>query len=295
MMNRSPGSQSMMMAGSTRESQQATTATAGYCPDASCANSSGSLRKYCTRNRWKPSSNLLIGSTLVPYLQTGQMILSIVRICQTRCRGLAACFTARLVFVQAYRYNSPASTGYRQRRRGPRRDRQSVNAGTQRRRPRRAFHLLHTEHTMNHPMRFTYPLFDDLPARLRALYINILLIMGIGYIFAMTQIYEVHAGRDGKQGLSVRDLPIAYSGDQSDSRLEAALKGPMRSMLPDDERAAIISWVRDNTNEADYTTQIKPIIEGRCLMCRGGGGPRGPGRAGGAGGAGRARRDTGGS
>src|SRR3569832_1250074 len=136
------------------------------------------------------------------------------------------------MFVQAYRYNSSASTGYRQRRRGPRRARQSVNAGTQRRRPRRAFHLLHTAHTMNHPMRFTYPLFDALPASLRALYINILL---------------------------------ASSGDQSDSRLEAALMGPMRSMLPDDERAAIISWVRDGASEADYTTQIKPIIEGRCL------------------------------
>src|SRR3569832_1866009 len=166
------------------------------------------------------------------------MIMSFVRLCQTRCRGLAACFTARLVFVQAYRYNSPASTGYRQRRRGPRRDRQSVNAGTQRRRPRRASHLLLTEHTMNHPMRITYPLFDDLPASLRALYINILLIMGIGYIIAMTQIYEVHAGRDGKPGLSVRDNQIAYSGDQSDSRLESALKGPGRGGRPGGGRAA---------------------------------------------------------
>lgn len=129
---------------------------------------------------------------------------------------------------------------------------------------------------MKHSRRFTYPLFDDLPLSLRALYINILLIMGIGYIFAMIQIYEVDAGRDGKPGLSVRDIQIAYSGNQSASRIETALKGPMRGMLPDQERATIIGWVRDGASEADYNTKIKPIIEGRCLTCHNGGNPHIP-------------------
>lgn len=129
---------------------------------------------------------------------------------------------------------------------------------------------------MDHPTHFTYPLFDDLPPSLRALYINILLIMGIGYIFAMIQIYEVHAGRDGKPDLSVRDIQIAYRGDQSDTRLEAALKGPMRGMLPDDERATIIAWVRDGASEADYNTHIKPILEHRCVACHNGSNPHVP-------------------
>lgn len=146
---------------------------------------------------------------------------------------------------------------------------------------------------MNHPPRYTYPLFDDLPPSLRALYINILLIMGIGYIFAMIQIYEVHAGRDGKPGLSVRDIQIAYSGNQADTRLEAALKGPMSGMLPDAERAALIAWVRDGADEADYNTRIKATLEQRCVACHNGSNPHVPVLTGYAEVAALAQRDTG--
>lgn len=122
----------------------------------------------------------------------------------------------------------------------------------------------------------TYPLFNDLPLSLRALYINILLILGIGYIFAMIQIYEVHAGRDGRPGLSVHDVQIAYSGDKTNTRLEAALNGPMRGMLPEDERATVIAWVRDGGSKQHYDAEIKPIVEKRCLGCHGGNNPHIP-------------------
>lgn len=111
---------------------------------------------------------------------------------------------------------------------------------------------------MNHDQRFRYPLFNELPAGLKALYINILLVMGIGYIFAMIQIYEVHAGRDGKPGLSVQDIQIAYSGSKSDTRLEAALKGPMSGMLSAAERAVIVEWVRSGSSEDGYRTTSNP-------------------------------------
>ena len=84
---------------------------------------------------------------------------------------------------------------------------------------------------MNSHTKFTYPLFNDLPLTLKVLYLNVMIVLGIGYIFAMIQIYEVHAGRDGKPGLSVQDIQIAYSGSKSDTRLEVALKGPMSGML----------------------------------------------------------------
>ncbi len=121
-----------------------------------------------------------------------------------------------------------------------------------------------------------YPLFNDLPISLKALYINILLVMGIGYIFAMIQIYEVHAGRDGKPTLSVEDIRIAYSGSKSDTRLEIALKGPMSSMLSAQERNIIVEWVRNGGKEENYQSQVLPIIEARCLMCHDGSNPHIP-------------------
>jgi hypothetical protein len=47
----------------------------------------------------------------------------------------------------------------------------------------------------------------------------------------MIQVFEVHAGRDGKPGLSAEDIRIAYSGKQGGTRLESALNGPMQGML----------------------------------------------------------------
>ena len=124
--------------------------------------------------------------------------------------------------------------------------------------------------------KYKYPLFGDLPLALKVLYINILVILGIGYIFAMIQIYEVHAGRDGKPGLSVEDIKIAYSGSKSDTRLEAALMGPMSSMLPAEERATIISWVRDGESERGYQASVDPILQARCRSCHNGSNPHIP-------------------
>lgn len=124
--------------------------------------------------------------------------------------------------------------------------------------------------------RYIYPLFNDLPPSQKVLYTMMLLIMGCGYIFAMIQIYEVHAGRDGRAGLSVEDIKIAYSGSQADTRLEVALKGPMSSMLPESERAVIFDWVRDGAGQAEFETNITPIIQNRCLACHDGSNPHVP-------------------
>ncbi|MBI3671767.1 hypothetical protein HY249_03165 [Candidatus Azambacteria bacterium] len=92
----------------------------------------------------------------------------------------------------------------------------------------------------------------------------------------MIQVFEVHAGRDGKPGLSVQDIKIAYSGNKSDTRLEAALKGPMQSMLPENERASIINWVRSGSQREEYESKISKIIGERCLICHDGSDPHRP-------------------
>lgn len=114
----------------------------------------------------------------------------------------------------------------------------------------------------------------DFPREYRVLYTMTLLVLGVGYLFAMIQVFEVHAGRDGRAGLSPTDLVIAYSGSHARTRLEAALQGPMQNMLPEPEREIILDWinmeggvVHRGGGEAEYNNSVKAIIEKRCIVC----------------------------
>jgi hypothetical protein len=124
-----------------------------------------------------------------------------------------------------------------------------------------------------HRMFFHY---SELPLSMRTLYTATLIVLGIGYLFAMIQIYEVDAGRDGKPGLSADDIAIAYSGNKTATRLESALSGPMSGMLPADEHATIIGWVHHGLDKTEYDASIKPIIDRRCLACHDGSNPHIP-------------------
>ena len=124
-----------------------------------------------------------------------------------------------------------------------------------------------------HRMFFHY---SEFPLSLRTLYTATLIMLGIGYAFAMIQIYAVHTGLDGKPGLSAEDIAIAYSGNRDASKIQTALTGPMSGMLPPDERASIIGWVRAGLNQSDYDAHIAPIIEKRCLTCHDGSNPHIP-------------------
>ena len=124
--------------------------------------------------------------------------------------------------------------------------------------------------TKQHCVHFQY-----LPMGLRTLYTATLLVLGTGYLFAMIYIFESHAGRDGDPMLSVNDLVIAYSGSKSDTRLEAALKGPMKNMLPAEEQHEIIAWVRRGAQQNDFAA-IGKIIATRCESCHGGSNPHIP-------------------
>jgi hypothetical protein len=124
-----------------------------------------------------------------------------------------------------------------------------------------------------HRMFFHY---SELPLSVRTLYTSTLLVLGLGYIFAMIQIYEVDAGRDGRPGLTAEDIAISYRGNRTATRLESALKGPMSGMLPADDGSAIIGWVRSGLDKAAYEAKIEPIIAQRCLSCHDGSNPHIP-------------------
>jgi hypothetical protein len=121
-----------------------------------------------------------------------------------------------------------------------------------------------------HRMFFHY---SEFPLSMRALFTGALITLGIGYVFAMIQIYASHSGRDGKPGLSAEDIVIAYSGSKDATKLEGALLGPMSGMLPAEEGGNIVGWIRRGLDKSEFDANIAPIIAQRCLACHDGSNP----------------------
>ncbi len=116
--------------------------------------------------------------------------------------------------------------------------------------------------------------FSELPYSQRALYTAVLLLLGMGYLFALIYLFHTYSGKDGNpMTLSYEDIVIAYSGTGKDSRLESALRGAMSAMLPGDERMPIVTWVKDGAERTSYEKVVKPIMDKRCMACHDGSNP----------------------
>lgn len=109
--------------------------------------------------------------------------------------------------------------------------------------------------------------FQYLPMSMRVLYTMVLLVFGLGYLMAMVNVWESHAGRDGNMMLSAKDLMIAYSGNPEGTKLESALRGPMQSMLPDDKRQVIFDWLHRGAPREEFDERIDPILQEHCVAC----------------------------
>lgn len=114
------------------------------------------------------------------------------------------------------------------------------------------------------------------PMGLRLLYTSTLIVLGVGYMFAMIYVYTSHAGRDGDPALSVEDLIIAYSGTSGGTVLESAIKGPMSRMLSKEQGTEILTWITQGADEAGYEQTVAPIFEKRCVSCHSGKNPHIP-------------------
>jgi len=123
------------------------------------------------------------------------------------------------------------------------------------------------------PIHRLYRHFQELPVSMRVLFTGTLLAIGMGYMFALIYVYASDAGRDGNPALTVEDIVISYSGSSEGTKIEAALKGPMSTMLRANDLETILGWVKEGASKDDYETRIQPIIEKNCLDCHGGSNP----------------------
>jgi len=128
------------------------------------------------------------------------------------------------------------------------------------------------------PLHRHYLHYSELPLSQRVLYTAALLVFGMGYLFALLNVYFTYAGKAGGNPLmlTAEDLIVAYSGSGKGSRLESALRGPMAGMLPADERGAVMAWAAEGGTRPVYDKTIAALIEKRCLTCHDGSNPHLP-------------------
>jgi hypothetical protein len=135
------------------------------------------------------------------------------------------------------------------------------------------------EPTMNDaPLHRLYFHYSELPYSQRVLYTAALLVLGLGYLFALLNVNFTYAGRAGGNRLMVayEDIVAGYSGTGKGSRLESALRGPMSTMLPPDESNALVAWAQDGGPRAGYDGIIKATLDKRCMACHDGSNPHLP-------------------
>ena len=127
------------------------------------------------------------------------------------------------------------------------------------------------------PLHQLYTHYSELPYSQRVLYTCTLLVLGSAYLFAIIYLFHSYSGRDGDpSNLTYEDVVIAYTGTGKGSRLEAALRGPMASMLPAEESGSIIAWIGEGATQEKYDQSIKPIMDKRCMSCHDGSNPHLP-------------------
>jgi len=118
-----------------------------------------------------------------------------------------------------------------------------------------------------------YRRFSDASVSEKILDTMFLITIGLGYIFAMIHLIFTHQYHDGNPGLSVEDIRIAYYGTHQQTRLGAAINGPMRGFLKNDaQKNTILDWIDHGSKEATFTKSVAPILNDNCIKCHSAGG-----------------------
>jgi len=113
-----------------------------------------------------------------------------------------------------------------------------------------------------------YRRFQDASVSEKILDTMFLITIGLGYLFAIAHLYFSHQGRDGVEGLSVEDVKIAYYGKEQQTRLGAAVLGPMNANLGSpDQKDIILDWINSGAQEEAFHANIEPILNDNCIMC----------------------------
>jgi hypothetical protein len=106
-----------------------------------------------------------------------------------------------------------------------------------------------------------------LPVTLRTLFSSFLVIIGIGYLTALSYLFLVDVEPHQKMGQgTVEGISAKYHGSATSTRLEAALIGNMADKISAEERDQVLQWIRAGAKSDGYAN-VEPIIAKNCATC----------------------------
>jgi hypothetical protein len=109
-----------------------------------------------------------------------------------------------------------------------------------------------------------------LPVPLRMLFSSFLVIIGIGYLTALSYLFLVDVEPHQKMGQgAVEGISAKYHGSLTSTRLEAALMGNMADRISSEERDQVRQWIHAGA-KADSYAQVEPILAKNCATCHSG-------------------------
>lgn len=108
-----------------------------------------------------------------------------------------------------------------------------------------------------------------LPLPLKAVVSLTLIVLGIGYMIAMVNLYLTYNMTDGEPGLTVADLERAFYGNRDNTRLAAKIHGgSMEQFLPKPgDKEKVLSWIQDGAAREGYVETVQPILTANCVRC----------------------------
>ena len=108
----------------------------------------------------------------------------------------------------------------------------------------------------------------SLPVTFRALFSSFLVLIGIGYLTALSLMFLVVVKPHQQMGEGLATgISDEYHGlPKGATLLESALNGPMAGKASDADRARIVGWVHDGAKAGDYS-QVEPIFAKNCVGC----------------------------
>jgi hypothetical protein len=107
----------------------------------------------------------------------------------------------------------------------------------------------------------------NLPVTFRALFSGFLILIGVGYLMALSLLYLVDVEPHKELGQSlVEGISQVYHGAPRGTRLQAALMGPMADKISAPDRNRVYQWLDKGGRAEDYPS-IAPILAADCAGC----------------------------
>ena len=107
----------------------------------------------------------------------------------------------------------------------------------------------------------------DLPVTLRVLFSSFLIVVGIGYLTALSYLFLVDVEPHRQQGQGVVEgISTKYHGSTAGTQLEGALRGTMADRISAQERDQVFQWLHAGATRDGYD-KVEPLLAKNCVAC----------------------------